>query len=101
KLQIAKKYLVPKQRREHGLATKEFKINDEALLTLIRNYTFEAGVRGLDKEIANIARKTVKEIVEGKITKSEISKKNLPEYSGAEKFNYGVIKEEHKIGVAT
>jgi ATP-dependent Lon protease len=101
KLEIAKKHLLPKQRKENGLNNNEFKISDAALLELIRKYTFEAGVRNLNREIANLARKTVREIISKKRDKVNITEKNLHEYSGVEKFNYGVAKPKDAIGIAT
>ena len=101
KLNIAKKHLIPKQRIENAVDNKEFTISDEALLTLIRKYTFEAGVRNLNREIANLVRKVVKKIVSGETKQVSITAKNLAEFAGVEKFHYGIAKKEHKIGVAT
>jgi ATP-dependent Lon protease len=101
KLHIAKEHLVAKQREENGLTKEEFSIDDEAILTLIRRYTFEAGVRNLNREIANLGRKTAKEIVTKKSKKIHISEKNLREYAGAEKKHYGIAHEEDLIGVVT
>ena len=101
KLQIAKTHLLDKQRKENGLSKAEFSISDEAVLTLIRRYTFEAGVRNLNREISNLARKAAKEIVI-KTTKSlHITSKNLRKYAGVEKRNYGMAKEHDLIGVVT
>ena len=101
KLNIAKKHLLPKQRNEHGISTTEFNINDEALLQLIRKYTFEAGVRNLNREIASLARKVVKKIISKEVKNINITAKNLAEFAGVEKFHYGIAKKENKIGVAT
>ncbi len=101
KLNIAKKHLLPKQRIENGVSGKEFTINDEALLKIIRNYTFEAGVRNLNREIASLARKAVRDIISKKNTKIEITCKNLTSFAGVEKFRYGTTGKENKIGVAT
>jgi len=101
KLNIAKKHLIPKQRTENNLSSKEFSISDEALLNLIRKYTFEAGVRNLNREIANLARKVVKKIVSKEETKIAITMKNLSEFAGVEKCHYGIAKKDHKVGVAT
>lgn len=101
KLQIAKTHLLDKQRKENGLSKAEFSISDEAVLTLIRRYTFEAGVRNLNREISNLARKAAKEIVT-KTTKSlHITAKNLRKYAGVEKRNYGMVKEHDLVGVVT
>ncbi|MFT6106668.1 MAG: ATP-dependent Lon protease [Rickettsiales bacterium] len=101
KLNIAKKHLLPKQRSEHGLSAKEFSVSDSALLGLIRKYTFEAGVRNLNREIAALARKLVKKIISGEVKSMSVTEKNLADLAGVEKFNYGIAKEEDKIGVAT
>lgn len=101
KLQIAKKHLLEKQRKENGLSDEEFAISDEAILTLIRKYTFEAGVRNLNREIANLARKAAKEIVTKKKKAVHITAKNINEYAGVEKHRFGIAKEQDLIGVAT
>ncbi len=101
KLQIAKQHLLKKQRQENGLSEKEFSISDEAILTLIRKYTFEAGVRNLNREMANLARKATKEIVTKKAKSLHINEKNIQKYAGVEKHHYGIVKEEDLVGVAT
>ncbi len=101
KLQIAKQHLLKKQRQENGLSEKEFSISDEAILTLIRKYTFEAGVRNLNREMANLARKATKEIVTKKTKALHITEKNIQKYAGVEKHHYGIAKEEDLVGVAT
>ncbi|MFT7087655.1 MAG: ATP-dependent Lon protease [Rickettsiales bacterium] len=101
KLNIAKKHLIPKQKTEHGITAKEFSISDSALLQLIRKYTFEAGVRNLSREIASLARKTVKKIVSGEVKQVHITDKNLAGIAGVSKHNYGIAKKENQIGVAT
>ncbi|MDX2083136.1 MAG: endopeptidase La [Rickettsiales bacterium] len=101
KLQIAKKHLLENQRKENGLSAKEFSISDEAILILIRKYTFEAGVRNLNREIANLARKATKEIVTKKNKEVHITKNNIQQYAGIEKHHYGIAKEKDLVGVAT
>ena len=101
KLHIVKEHLLNKQRQENGLKKEEFVIDDEAILALIRCYTFEAGVRNLNREIANLARKTAKEIVMKKAKSLHITTKNLAKYAGVEKRHYGMAKEKDLIGVAT
>ena len=101
KLQIAKQHLVNKQRKENGLSSKEFSISDEAILTLIRKYTFEAGVRNLNRELANLARKVVKEIVTKQSKSVHISEKNVSKFAGIEKHHFGIAKEKDLIGVTT
>ncbi|MBL6665108.1 MAG: endopeptidase La [Rickettsiales bacterium] len=101
KLHIAKEHLLPKQRKENGLSSKEFKIDDNAFLTLIRKYTFEAGVRNLNREIAKLARKAVRDIITKKKKSVTITEKNLKDYAGIEKKQFGVAKKKDMIGVAT
>jgi ATP-dependent Lon protease len=101
KVQIAKRHLVTKQGEAHGLKPEEWSISDEALHELIRTYTREAGVRSLEREIANLARKAVKEIVTAKVKKVAITKKNLEKYSGVAKFRYGETEAEDMVGVVT
>lgn len=101
KLHIAKEHLMPKQERENGLSAKEFQIDDSALLELIRKYTFEAGVRNLNREIAGIARKVVRKIISNETKEVRITAKNLKEFAGVEKFHYGIAKKEDQIGIAT
>ncbi len=101
KLQIAKNHLIAKQLKENGLSKDELSITDEAIIGLIRKYTFEAGVRNLNREIANLARKVVKKIVTKEISSLEISAENLGKYAGVEKYQYGMMKKENQIGVST
>jgi ATP-dependent Lon protease len=101
KLHIAKEHLIKKQREENGLSEKEFMIDDSAVLTLLRRYTFEAGVRNLNREIANLARKAAKEIVMKKTKTLHINDNNLRKYAGIEKRHYGIAREQDLIGVAT
>ena len=100
-MQIAKKHLVDKQCAENGLSKKEFSISDEAILTLIRRYTFEAGVRNLNRELANLARKAAKEIVTKKTKSLHITEKNIAKFAGIEKHHFGIAKEQDLVGVAT
>jgi ATP-dependent Lon protease len=101
KLHIAKEHLLDKQRKENGLTAEEFSISDEAILTLIRRYTFEAGVRNLSREIANLARKAAKEIITKKSESLHITVKNLHKFAGVEKKHYGIAKDHDLVGVAT
>ncbi len=101
KLEIAKKHLVKKQKDDHGLAAKELTISDDSLLDLIRCYTREAGVRNLEREIANLARKSIKEIVSGSNKGIKINAKNLSKYAGTKKFSYGEIETSDLTGVTT
>jgi len=101
KLEIAKKYLLPKQLKDNGLKKEEFLIQDKQILDIIRNYTKESGVRGLEREISKLARKSVKEIVTKKTDKVEINEKNLDEYLGVKKFKFGEIEDEDLVGIVT
>ncbi len=101
KLHIAKEHLIPKQRKDHGLSNNEFSISNEAVLTLIRSYTFEAGVRNLNRELANLARKTTKIIVTKESKELHITERNLRKHAGVEKKHYGIVREHDLIGIAT
>ncbi len=101
KVEIAKRHLLPKQIKAHGLKDGEWSIGDDALRDLIRYYTREAGVRNLERELANLARKAVKEIVSGKAQKIEIASENLGVYAGVRKFRYGEMEGEDQVGVVT
>ncbi|MBI5026427.1 MAG: endopeptidase La [Nitrospirae bacterium] len=101
KLGIAKNYLIPKQLKEHGITEKNLKINDEAVLQLISQYTREAGVRNLEREIANIFRKVARKIAEGKDKLYRILPRNLDKYLGVPKFLPEEEMEKDEVGVAT
>ncbi len=101
KFNIARKFLIPKVFKEHGLKKNQLAISDEALKIIISKYTREAGVRGLERLIAKISRKVVKRIIEKKIKKSKIDKKNLSDYLGPEKFLLTMREVEDVAGVAT
>ncbi len=101
KINIANNYLIPKQIKEHGLKNEEWDLNQDALKDIIRNYTKEAGVRNLEREISKLARKTVKNILTKKETKSSINSENLPNYLGVKKYKYGEIEKVHKVGIVT
>ncbi|MFN3827613.1 MAG: endopeptidase La [Micavibrio sp.] len=99
KLQIVRQHLLKKQMKSAGLKATEFQINDEAIRHLIRYYTQEAGVRNLEREIANLCRKAIKEILmkgKGKVT---LTPRNLEKYAGVRKFRYGEVEAENKVGV--
>jgi ATP-dependent Lon protease len=101
KVEIAKRHLIPKVSEANGLKPGEWSISDEALRDLIRYYTREAGVRSLERELGNLARKAVKEIVAKKAKKVAITVKNLEKYAGVRKFRYGEAEAEDMIGVVT
>ncbi len=102
KKEIAKHFLIPRQMKEHGLTENNIKFSDEAIFKIIKNYTREAGVRNLEREIANICRKVTKEIVEKKKEGPYlITVKKIEKYLGPEKFTSLEIEKENKVGVAT
>ena len=101
KVEIAKRHLITKQMKENGLKEAEWQISDEAVRDLIRYYTREAGVRSLEREIANLCRKGIKEIMmEGK-DEIRITPENLNDFAGVRKFRYGEVDEEDQLGVVT
>jgi ATP-dependent Lon protease len=102
KVEIAKRHLIAKQGEAHGLKTEEWSLSEDALRDLIRYYTREAGVRSLEREIANLARKVVKELVTSKtVKKVAINVKNLEKFAGVKKFRYGETEAEDMVGVVT
>jgi ATP-dependent Lon protease len=102
KLNIAKRYLVPRQRKDSGLAADEMEIPDEVILSIIRYYTREAGVRGLDREIAKICRKIVRELSRKGVKKPvKVGSNNLNSYLGVRKFDFGLAEKESRVGMVT
>jgi len=101
KLQIAKRHLIDKQKERNGLKDKEWSISDSAIIDLVRYYTREAGVRGLEREIASLCRKAIKNIVSGKKKNIKISSKNLSTFAGIKKFRHGLADKDNLIGVTT
>jgi ATP-dependent Lon protease len=101
KVEIAKRHLINKQGEAHGLKKEEWSITDDALRDLIRYYTREAGVRNLEREIANLARKAVKDIVTKQSAKITITRKNLEKFAGVKKFRFGETEAEDMVGVVT
>jgi ATP-dependent Lon protease len=101
KAEIARTHLIPSSMKKHGLQEKEWKIGDEALLMLIRRYTREAGVRNLEREIANLIRKAVKEILISKVPSVEVTTDNLPEFLGPPRYRYGEAETEDMVGAVT
>jgi len=101
KLQIAKKHLIPKQLDSHKLNKKELKISDTAILDIIRYYTKESGVRNIEREISKIARKSVIIIEKGTQKNVQITSKNLEDFLGVRKFDFGKSEKEHLVGVTT
>ena len=101
KIEIAKRHLITKQLDRNGLKKDEWSITDEALGDLIKYYTREAGVRGLERELATLCRKAIKEIVQGKTKEVNITKDNLEIYAGIRKFRYGLADKENLLGITT
>jgi ATP-dependent Lon protease len=101
KLEIAKRHLFDKQVEAHGLKPEEFSVSDDALRDLIRYYTREAGVRTLEREVAKLARKALRRILEGKATRIAITPENLADFSGVRKYRHDMGEEENQIGAVT
>jgi ATP-dependent Lon protease len=101
KIEIAKRHLIPSQRQAHGLEPAEWEIDDEALKTVIRRYTREAGVRSLEREVAKLARKAVKEILMGTHTTVRATPENIEHYLGVPKYRFGEAELEDQVGVVT
>jgi ATP-dependent Lon protease len=102
KLNIAKQFLIKKQLEANGLQDVDVGFSDKAILTIIRNYTREAGVRNLEREIASILRKVAKEVVKkGKDTKIQVTGNSIHKYLGVIQFRYGRTEEKDQIGLTT
>lgn len=101
KVEIAKRHLLKKQKKAAGLKNKEFSISDNAMRELIRYYTREAGVRNLERELANLCRKAIKEILMKGREKVSITPRSLEKFAGVKKYRYGEIEEKNRIGVVT
>lgn len=101
KTEIAKNHLVPKQMKEHGLKKSQLVMKDEAIIDLIRYYTREAGVRGLERQVATVCRKAAKIIVSGEKKRVTVSSKMLVEMLGKHRFRYGQAETEDQVGIAT
>jgi ATP-dependent Lon protease len=101
KVEIARTHLIPHAIVKHGLDPKEWSIDEDALLLLIRRYTREAGVRNLEREISTLIRKAVKELMTSKKKSIRVSEKSVGDYLGVPKFRYGEIEENDQIGVVT
>ncbi|QIB35456.1 endopeptidase La [Ancylobacter pratisalsi] len=101
KVEIARRHLIPSALTKHGLQAKEWSIDNEALLTLVRRYTREAGVRNLEREISNLARKAVKDLILTKRKTVKVTVKQLEDYLGAPRFRYGEAEAEDQVGVVT
>jgi len=101
KVEIAKRHLIDKTMKDHGLKKSEWVLSEDAIRDLVRYYTREAGVRSLEREIANLARKSLKEILLKSLKKVTINRRNLAKYAGVRKFRYGEAEAEDMVGVVT
>jgi ATP-dependent Lon protease len=103
KVEIARSHLIPNAVKKHGLTEQEWAIEDGALLTIIRRYTREAGVRNLERELSNLARKAVKELLLAKKQKQKVivTEENISDYLGVPKFRYGEAEDQDQVGVVT
>ncbi|MDD3030166.1 MAG: endopeptidase La [Alphaproteobacteria bacterium] len=101
KIAIASKHLMHKIKKEHGFKKSEFSMSEDALRDIIRYYTREAGVRSLEREIAKIARKALKEIVAGKVKSVHVTRRNLEKFLGVKRFRFGEIEAQDLVGVTT
>ncbi len=101
KIEIAKRHLIGKQREAHGLEENEWSVSDEALRDIIRYYTRESGVRNMERELANLARKSIKDILLQKNDHITITTRNLGKYAGVQRFNYNEAENNDLIGVTT
>jgi ATP-dependent Lon protease len=101
KVEIARKHLIPHAIAKHGLSAKEWGIDDDALLMIIRRYTREAGVRNLERELSTLIRKAIKELIISKKKATRVTVETLAEYLGVPRFRYGEIEENDQVGVVT
>ncbi len=101
KMEIAKRHLISKQLERNGLSEEEWSITDDALKDLIKYYTRESGVRSLERELASLCRKAIKNIVKGKIKKVKITSDNIEEYAGIRKFRHGIADKDNLVGITT
>jgi ATP-dependent Lon protease len=101
KVEIARKHLIPHATAKHGLDPKEWAIDDEALLLVIRRYTREAGVRNLERELSTLIRKAVKELTLSKAKSITVEAKTVADYLGVPKFRYGEVEDQDQVGVVT
>ena len=101
KLEIAKRHLIQKQVKDHGLKKGEWSISDGAIRDLIRYYTREAGVRNLEREIANLTRKAIKQIMADGVERISVTSRNLGKFAGVKRYRYGEVEEEDLVGMVT
>ena len=101
KINIANKYLLPKQIKDNGVKEKEMQLGDDIVKEIIRSYTKESGVRNLEREISKVARKVVKKVVSGEEKEVKINNKNLPDFLGIPKYKFGELESEDRVGIVT
>src|SRR3712207_1041003 len=101
KAEIARVHLIPSAMKKHGLDEKEWSISDDGLLMLVRRYTREAGVRNLERELANLIRKAVKEILITGVKRVDVTPENLPDFLGPPRFRFGEVETEDTVGAVT
>ncbi|ACL62144.1 endopeptidase La [Methylobacterium nodulans] len=101
KVEIARRHLIPNALKKHGLGEKEWSITDDGLMLLIRRYTREAGVRNLERELSNLIRKAVKEILISKVASVTVSVDNMDSFLGPARFRYGEVETDDQVGVVT
>ena len=101
KINIANKFLLPKQVKDNGVKQNEMKIEKDIIQEIIRSYTKESGVRNLEREISKVARKVVKKVIAGEEKEVEINKKNLSEFLGVAKYKFGELEADNKVGIVT
>ena len=101
KINIANKYLLPKQIKDNGVKEKEMKLSDDLIKEIIRSYTKESGVRNLEREISKVARKVVKKVVAGEEKEVNVDKNNLSDFLGVPKYKFGELESENRVGIVT
>ncbi|MDB5472664.1 MAG: endopeptidase La [Caulobacter sp.] len=101
KIEIAKRHVLPKLTKDHGLTPEDFVVPDKAIQDLIRYYTREAGVRSLERELGNLARKTVRDLAREDLKSITIDDERLAKYAGVQKYRYGETDEEDQVGIVT
>ncbi len=99
KINIANKYLLPKQVKENGVKEGELNLEDGTIKEIIRSYTRESGVRNLEREISKVTRKVVKKVVSGEVEKVQVNDKNIPDFLGVKKFKFGEVEDKNKTGI--
>ena len=101
KINIANKYLLPKQIKDNGVKEKEMNLDNDIIQEIIRSYTKESGVRNLEREISKVARKVVKKVVSGEEKEVQINRENLSDFLGVPKYKFGELESENRVGIVT